>query len=419
MIYVGIDWADDHHQVAITDDSAETLSQFQISHDTAGFAMLREEIARFCSSPDQVLVALETSRGLLVHELLRCGYWVYAINPKALNRYKDRYVLSRAKSDPIDALASAHLLRTDRQRFRALNPLPEDYRLLDRLCQDLRKLVDEKSRISNQITSLLKEYYPKALELVSVDSKIAIAFLRTFPDPGALASFDKKSFVGFFKKHHYSRPERVDRLWALAQRPAPKPDGVALKAGRLRLLALLDQFSSVRDHIGLYEKQIKTILDKLPEAESIGTLPGVGNRIGAELTAALGPSEPDCQSRFESADDIMKLSGSVPVTRQSGKWKSVSVRYGCVKSLRRTFRDWAFASLKQSVWARAYYDFHKAMNMPHSTILRNLAKKWTKILFALWAEGTTYNENMHIQRLKDRNVPWAMDLEIRVSKEQI
>ena len=104
MIYVGIDWADDHHQVAITDDSAETLSQFQISHDTAGFAMLREQIARFCSSPDQVLVALETSRGLLVHELLRCGYWVYAINPKALNRYKDRYVLSRAKSDPIDAL---------------------------------------------------------------------------------------------------------------------------------------------------------------------------------------------------------------------------------------------------------------------------------------------------------------------------
>jgi len=411
MLYVGIDWADDHHDVAITDDSAETLAEFQVSHDTSGFAALQDQIARFNYPPDQVLVAIETSRGLLVHELLGWGYSVYAINPKALNRYKDRYVLSQAKSDRLDALALAHLLRTDRHRIRPLRPMPEDYRLLDRLCQDLRKLVDEKSRVSTQISAVLKEYYPKALELVSVDSQIGISFLRTFPDPKALKACRNKSFLVFFKKHRYSWPARVEELWVKAQRPSPRPDWVVLKAGRLRLLALLDQLVALREHLALYEKQVKAILDKLPEAESISTLPGVGNRLGAELTAALGPKGPESPDRFESAQQIIKLSGSAPVTRQSGRWRTVSVRYSCVKSLRRTFHDWAFASLNQSLWARAYYDFYKAINMPHSTILRNLAKKWTKILFVLWSEGASYDESLHIENLKKRNVPWAMNLQ--------
>lgn len=411
MIYVGIDWADDHHDVAITDDSAKTLSQFQISHDSSGFAALHGQLAKFRQSPDQILIALETSRGLLVHELLRSGYSVYAVNPKAVNRYKDRYVLSKAKSDALDALALAHLLRTDRHRFKALRPFPEDYRLLDRLCQDLRKLVEEKSRISNQIISLLKEFYPKALELFSsLDSNIGIAFLKTFPDPQALGTCKKKTFEVFFKKRHYNRPNKIEGLWKLVQTPALNPDPVVLKAGRFRLLALLDQLIPLREHVALYEKEVKAILDKLPEAKSISSLPGVGDRLAPELTAALGPKDSDSQSRFECAEEIMKLSGCVPVTRESGKWKTVSFRYACVKNLRRTFRDWAFASLEQSVWARAYYDFYKAMNMPHSTILRNLGKKWARILFALWSQRTIYDETLYIQSLKNHNVRWAMAL---------
>jgi transposase len=341
---------------------------------------------------------------------LRSGYSVYAINPKAVNRYKDRYVLSKAKSDPLDALALAHLLRTDRQRFKALRPFPEDYRLLDRLCQDLRKLVDEKSRVSNQITSILKEFYPKALQLFSVEASIGIAFLKAFPDPQTLSTCKKKTFMAFFKKHGYSRPQKVEELWKLVQAPTLKPDAVLLKAGRFRLLALLDQWIPLREHLTLYEKEVKAVLDKLPEAKPISSLPGVGDRLAPELTAALGPKDSESQSRFQSAEEIMNLSGCVPVTRQSGKWRTVSVRYACVKNLRRTFRDWAFASLQQSVWARAYYDFYKAMNMPHSTILRNLGKKWARILFALWSQGTLYDEASYIQSLKNHNVRWAMAL---------
>lgn len=100
----------------------------------------------------------------------------------------------------------------------------------------------------------------------------------------------------------------------------------------------------------------------------------------------------------------------MPVVRESGKWRTVSLRYACVKPFRRTFRDWAFTSISRSRWARAFYDYHKQRNQNHSTILRNLGKKWIKILFALWSQGTTYDEMVHIQNLKAKKVPWAMAL---------
>ena len=173
---------------------------------------------------------------------------------------------------------------------------------------------------------------------------------------------------------------------------------------------LLDQLENLKIHVTHYEQEIQKILDNLPEANPIKSLPGVGDRLAPELVATLGPSGKDIHHRFHSAEEIAKLSGCVPVIKQSGKWKKVSIRYACVRSLRRTFHDWAFASLKSSAWARAYYDYHKARNQSHSTILRNLGKKWIKILFAIWSKGATYDEALHIQNLKTRNIPWAMAL---------
>lgn len=409
LIYVGIDWADDHHDVLITDDTAQTLDKFQIPHTCDGVALFHTKVAQHQPSPGAVLIAIETDRGLLVHELLRAGYTVYAVNPKAVNRYKDRHVLSKAKSDSLDAEAAAHLLRTDRHVFKALKPLPEDYRLLDRLCSDLRKLVDEKSRITNQITSCLKEFYPKALELFSLNSQISIDFLKAFPDHQKLTACRKKTFCAFFEKHQYSHPDRVEKLWEITRLPALQPDAVVARAGTLRLLTLLDQLIALKEHLVHYEKEVQTILDNLPESKSIGSLPGVGERLTPELVATLGPNGNNYH-RFLSAHEIAKLSGCVPVVRQSGKWKKVSFRHACIKSLRRTFHDRAFTSLNFSSWVKAYYRYCKARNQRHSTILRNLGKKWIKILFVVWSKGIPYNETSHIQNLKSRNVPWSMIL---------
>ena len=410
MIYVGIDWADNHHDILITDDSAKTLDQFRIDHTCDGFALLHSHLANHQTSPSLVLIAIETSRGLLVHELLQKGYTVYAINPKAVNRYKDRHVLSKAKSDALDALSLGHLLRTDRHLFQPLKPLPEDYRLLDRLCSDLRKVVDEKSRVTNQVISCLKEFYPKALETFSLNSQIFIDFLKTFPDHGTLSACTKKAFLTFLKKHRYPYPTKAEELWKTIQSPTLQPDRVIARSGKLRLGMLLDQLENLKEHITHYEQEIRAILDNLPESNPIKSLPGVGERLAPELVATLGPNSKDGHHRFHAAEEIAKLSGCVPVIRESGKWEKVSLRYACVKSLRRTFHDWAFASINYSSWARAFYDYHKDKNQSHCTILRNLGKKWIKILFAVWSKGTSYDEALHIQNLKAKNVPWAMAL---------
>ena len=339
MIYVGIDWSDEHHDVCITDDSAQMRASFQVTHDSNGFATLHAKIKEQEQSPNAVLIAIETNRGLLVHDLLRSGYLVYAINPKSVDRFKDRYNVAKSKSDPIDAHALAHLLRTDKQRFKPLKPFPDNYRLLDRLCSDLQKLIDDKTRILNQITSILKEFYPVPLHLFSVDSRIAAEFLKEFPDPIVLQQCDKKRFFSFFKKHHYSRPNSVDAFWQTAQSPTPQPDLVVATAGKMRVLTLVDQLTSLKTHIAHYEQEIQNILDNLPETTPISTLPGVGKRLYPELVAALGPHDKNDPAQFHFDQDLARLSGCVPVTRQSGKWRIVVIRRACDKSLRRTLRQ--------------------------------------------------------------------------------
>lgn len=411
MLYVGIDWADDHHDVCVTDDTAATLAEFQIAHSAEGFATLHAAIAQQQSDPNQVLVALETSRGLLVYDLLCQGYQVYAINPKAVNRYKDRHVLSSAKDDRLDALAQAHLLRTDRHRFKPMAPAPEQYRLLDRMCLDLRKLIDEKTRLSNQITSCLKEYYPQAVGLFSdVASSISLAFLQTFPEPDTVQQTDRSDFAAFFRTQRYTHPQRVDALYERTHAPVPEADPVVVEAGKLRLAALVAQLAVVLAHQGTYERAIKTLLEELPEAQPVATLPGIDKRLVPELVAALGPNRPAQPKRFESASDLMKFSGCAPITRASGKRHSVLLRRACDKRLRRTFYDWAMSSLSWSSWARAYYDHRKAHHHAHATILRGLGQKWAKILYALWSSGEDYDEAHHIEQLKRHQVVWAQHL---------
>jgi transposase len=263
----------------------------------------------------------------------------------------------------------------------------------------------------NQITSCLKEYYPQAVGLFSrLDAKITIAFLRKFPNPKTLSVCKRSRFVSFLKKQHYTWYYKVEELWEKVSAPAPMADRVVEKASTLRLKTLLDQLEPLKEHQASYEREIQTILDKLADFNNIPTLPGVDKRLAPELAAVLGPKDDHNSKRFESAADIYNLAGCAPITRSSGKWHHVSIRRACVKPLRRTFWDWAFASLSTSTWARAYYDYEKARGSHHSTILRNLGRKWAKILFAIWSTGKSYDEALHIKHLKKRNVPWAIAL---------
>jgi transposase len=416
MLLVGIDWADDHHDVCLVNgscqDASACLARFRIAQSTAGFATLHERVREYETAPEQVLVAIETPHGLLVHDLVQHGYGVYPINPKSASRYRDRHSPASPKDDARDAFSLAHILRTDREHYAPLNILPEQYRLLEELCQDLRQMIDDRTQIINRLTSCLKAYYPQALNLFSrLDSQVSVAFLRAFPEPAKLTTLSKKRFLAFLEKHQYSHPERGEQIYAQATAAAPAADPVITRSSRMRMLALLDQLTTLQAHVRAYEQQIHTIFQELPESDNISNFPGVGGRIGPELLATLGPRPQSGESsRFTSSEGLKRLSGAAPVTKQSGRYKQVKFRRACDRRLRRTLYDWAKTATMTSRWARAYYEHCREHGHRYNTILRNLALKLIAILYRVWSSGEAYNEQRHIDNLKTRGVIWAAQL---------
>jgi len=416
MLLVGIDWADDHHDICLVDgscqDASACLARFRIAQSVAGFATLHERVREYETSPEQVLVAIETPHGLLVHDLVQHGYCVYPINPKSVSRFRERRSPASPKDDARDAFTLAHILRTDREHYAPLAMRPEQYRLMEELCNDLRQMVDDRTQIINRLTSCLKTYYPQALTLFSrLDSQVSVAFLRAFPEPAKLTSLSQKRFRAFLEKHQYTHPERAEQIYALATSAAPSADSVITRSSRMRLLALLDQLTTLQAHIRAYEQQIHEIFQELPESDNISNFPGVGGRIGPELLATLGPRpDEDEQGCFLSREGLERLAGAAPVTKQSGRYRQVKFRRACDRRLRRTLYDWAKTATRTSRWAHAYYQHCREHGHRYNTILRNLALKLIAILYRVWSTGVAYDEQRHIVNLKTRGVIWAAQL---------
>jgi transposase len=209
------------------------------------------------------------------------------------------------------------------------------------------------------------------------------------------------------KEQNYTYLEKADELFGKIHAPGPQADLVIVQTGKLRLKVLLGQFLAVQQHQKSYEQQIRAVLRKVPESKPIRTLPGLGKRLVPERVATLGPRS---HRRFDSDEALSNLAGCSPITQASGKWKTVRMQTACVKPLRRTFRHWSFASLTHSKWAWAYYRYRRSRNHVHETILRCLAQKWSKILFAVWAAGQAYDERLHIEKLKRHRIAWAVSL---------
>ena len=410
-ICVGLDWADDHHDLCILTSDGEELAVFRFDHSAEGLELLHSTIRQHEADPDNVFLAIETPHGLLVDSLLEHGYRIYAINPKAADRYRDRIRPSGSKDDVLDARNLAEIMRTDRHRHRQLVLPSEQYYELGLLCDGLRKVIQENTRLSNQLVACLKGYYPQAVDLFSVaNSSINIAFLRKYPDPNTLAGLSHSSFLAFLKDQKYPAPKSIPRLWQRVSAKAPKPSAPALVTGKMRMMSLIDQLEVTRKHVRLYEEQIQQILEDLPEADTFSSLPGSGARITPEITAAFGPNMEDAPKLFHAAKELARLSGCAPITVKSGKFKSVRRRLACDKNLNRTFYELARCSVSKSAWAKAY--FHDCIDraVRVTTIYRSLACKWIKIAFHLWKTGALYDEDYHIEQLKLRGVRWAMSL---------
>jgi len=182
-IYVGIDWADDHHDAYVTDDTAARLDGFSIGHSSVGLEELKSRLSGFCPDAANVLVAVEWHKGLLFYNLVEAGYQVYPINPKSMDRYRDRYRMSSSKSD---AMVLANILRTDLHLYRPLSRQAIADESLQQLTMVQESLVEHKVNLVNQITVELKDYYPVALEIFSgLNQEATLAFLGVFDSSAA------------------------------------------------------------------------------------------------------------------------------------------------------------------------------------------------------------------------------------------
>jgi transposase len=327
---------------------------------------------------------------------------LYPVNPATLKSYRETFVVSRAKDDNTDGYWLADLVRTHRGQLPSWQPLSPAVRKLAALVEGRRDLVDQRTNWSNKLTSLLKNYFPEALDLIGehAASALAVAFLRRWPTLQQLQASGWPAVERFYRIQHCVRGTALARRREVIAQARPLTDDPAiLEPAALRLEAIVGQIGPLLAAIDRYDRQIAAIFAAHPDRAIIASLPGLGPVLAPRLLAALG----DDRSRLPNARALQCFSGIAPVLIRSGLSTVVARRHACPRFIRQTFHEHAGESIRHSRWARAYYQQQKDRGKKHHTIARALAFKWQRILIRCWHDHTPYDETHYLRSLKDRN----------------
>ena len=386
-VYCGIDWAEDHHDIALVNRDGQLLARRRISDDAAGLAQLLALLAEHGDTAgDPVPVAIETPRGLLVACLRATGRRVYPVNPMAVARYRDRHSIAGRKSDHGDAVVLANVLRTD---LHAHRPLPDDSELAQAIAVLARAQQDAvwaRTTAHNKLRSHLREYFPGFLAACDgarggILRPEARVILAAAPTPAAAAQLTLTQLRSLLKKAGRSRgidtqATRLREAFRVSQmRQLPL---VEAAMGR-QALALLGQL----------EQAVTASFNQHPDAGIITSFPGLGALTGARVLAEIG----DARSRFQDAKGLKAYAGAAPITRASGKTKSVTHRRIKNNRLNAAGYTWAFSALTASPGARAHYDRRKEDGDRHAAAQRNLFGRLLGCLWTCLTTGQHYDEN--------------------------
>jgi len=403
--YLGVDWADQTHAIWVVDEHGTKITAHPVPHTAEGMSEWGRELDQWRAQGLELWAAIERPEGRVVDFLLDHGVVVYPVNPKALDRARDRFRQSGAKSDPFDARVLAELLRTDHPRLPPLLPSSEAAQELKLLTEDCQRQIRQQTRLVNQLTATLKAYYPRGLEVAELTTALAREFLQAYPTPAAVAGLTERQWQRWARAHRLSEA-RTQELWAVLQRPQlPVPAHVVRAKARL-MQALLTELAPVVAVVVAYRQAVEDFFVAMPAAQWIRTLPiGEHGVTAPTLWARLG----NAPGRWESFHHLQAQAGSVPVTVRSGKQlRVVHFRFACDKALRYVVDQVAFLSLRSSEWARAYYDAQRARGHSHREALRAVGAKWLKIIFVLWERQVPYDESYHLatmarQQLRQRS----------------
>jgi transposase len=392
MIFVGDDWAEDHHVVSLLDEAGTRLASRRLPEGMAGIRGLHELIAAYCEAPAQVVVGIETDRGLWVTALVAAGYGVWAINPMAAARYRDRHHVSGAKSDSSDAKLLADLVRTDRHNHRQVAGDSPDAEAVKVLARAHQSLIWARTRHANMLRSALREYYPAALEAFdSLTDRDALAVLGRAPTPaqGARLSVSKIGAalkVAGRQRNIDTRAREIQA--ALRTEHLAAPEAVAAAFGATTTAAV-HVIAELNDQIVELETALAAHFETHPDADIYRSLPGLGVVLGARVLGEFG-DDPD---RYTTAKSRKNYAGTSPLTIASGKKRAVLARHVRNRRLYDAIDQWAFCALTNSPGARAFYDAHRTAGDTHHQALRALGNRLVGILHGCLRHHTHYDEN--------------------------
>lgn len=392
MIFVGDDWAEAHHDVYVCDESGAKLVARRLLEGVEGVTALHQLLAEQVDDPGEVVVGIETDRGLWVQSLIEAGYAVYAINPRAASRYRDRHTVSGAKSDPGDAKVLAELVRTDRHNHRQVagdSDLAEGVKVLARAHQNL---IWDRTRATNRLRCSLREYFPAALvTFADLADRDTLAVLSKAPTPAEakalpLGKVRSALKAGGRQRNIDTRARHIIEGLRVDELEAPPAVTSAFAATTRSTVAIIGELNT---QIAALEAELTDHFEQHPDADIYLSLPGIGVILGARALGEFG----DDPNRYADAKSRKNYAGTSPITRASGTRQVALARFVRNRRLADALDQWAFCSITTSPGARAYYDIQRAKGLSHHKALRALSNRLVGLLHGCLRHGAAYDEH--------------------------
>jgi transposase len=397
---IGLDWADHKHALSLQSIAGGSVEHYQVEQ-----SQLSQWVAQLQARwPGQTIaIALEQSRGAVLYTLMSFPFLqIYPINPKSLARFRETFAPSGSKDDPQDADLLREMIQKHADRLRPWKADTIQTRQLQLLVEYRRQSVDERTRLINQATSLLKCYYPVALQCAGgLDTLQASEFLQRWPTLEALQKTTRGRLRRFYQRHGCRRTELIEqRLERIGQAQPLTTDPAIVLSLSLRLRTVVAQLQALLPRLQEFDTQIADLFAAHPDHAIMESFPGAGPALAPRLVAAFGSD----RSRFEEAREVQQLSGIAPVTQKSGHSCWVHRRWACPKFLRQTFHEYARLSRQQSVWAEAFYQRKRTEGKKHHAAVRALAYQWIRIMYRCWQDHTLYDEARYQQACRQRHL---------------
>lgn len=387
-VTAGVDWAKDDHAICIVGPDGEAIDRFTIDHTAAG---LRRMVARLLKA-DVNEVGIERPDGPIVDALLAAELTVLVIAPAQVKNLRARYGSAGNKDDRFDAYVLADVVRTDRRRLTPLTRSTPAAQALRSSVRARRDLVEHRVAAANQLRAHLQIVFPGAVDLFAdIDSAISLSFLERFTTQAKADWLSVERLATWLKKVSYSGRTDPAVLHARLQSAPRGTTGPEAGFHAATTLAFVTVLRTLNTQITGIADSIAAQLDIHPDAHIVKSLPRSGTVRAARLLAEIG----DARGRFPTADSLACLAGVAPSTRQSGKVKAVTFRWGADKELRDALCDFAADSRHDNPWAAQLYNRARARNHDHPHAVRILARAWVDIIWRCWHDGLAYDPDQH------------------------